>query len=260
MARDFLDDPLLSRRYFFPRPDRFPEPLRVEVDGATLACALRGPGPGAPTVVHFHGNGEVVGDWLDLLPSFLTPLGWNVLLAEYRGYGTCTGEPLLGTMLDDVDAIVRASGAPPERLVFFGRSVGSIFAVHAASRFPRAAGLVLESGIADVLERLLLRVAPAELGVDADAFERAVRERLDQLVKIAAYPGPVLVLHGRHDGLVDVSHGERLAAAAGGQVTVRIFDHGDHNSILAVNEAAYLAEVAQFLARTGAAARGATPA
>jgi pimeloyl-ACP methyl ester carboxylesterase len=115
------------------------------------------------------------------------------------------------------------------------------------SRFPRAAGLVLESGIADVSERLSIRVAPAELGVSAEAFEAEVRERLDQRAKLRGYRGPVLILHARRDGLIDVSHGEQLAAAAGGPVTLRVFERGDHNSLLAVNGAEYRKAVSAFL-------------
>jgi hypothetical protein len=248
MSPSILDHPTISERYFFPRRDRVASPFVVEVDGARLACAFRKVAPDAPTVVHFHGNGEVVGDWDGDLASWLGSLGWNVLLAEYRGYGMSTGDPQLGKMLDDVERIVEASGVPPDRIVFFGRSVGSLFAVHAASRFPRAAGLILESGIADVRERLALRVEPAELGVTPEAFEAAVRERLDQRAKIRAFRGPALIMHTRRDGLVDVSHAEQLAAAAGGPVTLRVFERGDHNSILAVNEAEYRKAVATFLA------------
>jgi pimeloyl-ACP methyl ester carboxylesterase len=242
-----LDHPLISERYFFPREERIASPFLVDAGDATLACAFRRVAPDAPTVVHFHGNGEVVGDWDGGFAGWLGSLGWNVLLVEYSGYGMSTGEPLLGKMLDDVERVVRAAKVPQERVVFFGRSVGSLFALHAVSRFPRAAGLVVKSGIADVHERLVLRVAPAELGVSPAAFEAAVRERLDQRAKIAAYRGPVLLLHTRRDGLVDVSHAEQLAAAAGGPVTLRVFERGDHNSILAANEAEYLEAVEAFL-------------
>lgn len=242
-----LDHPLIAQRYFYPRRDRIPSPFMVEVDGARLACAFRKVSPDAPTVIHFHGNGEVVGDWDDELSTWLGGLGWNVLLAEYRGYGMSTGDPELGKMLDDVERIVAASGVAPERLVFFGRSIGSLFAVHAVSRFPAAAGLVIESGIADVRERLALRVEPSELGVSSEAFDAAIRERLDQRAKLGAYRGPVLVMHTRRDGLIDVSHAQQLAAAAGGEVTLRIFERGDHNSIVAVNAAEYREAVTAFL-------------
>jgi uncharacterized protein len=244
---DLLDHPLISERYFFPRAARPRSRLDVDAGDATLACALHRTSSEGRTVVHFHGNGEVVADWQDGFPEVVGRMGWDLLLAEYRGYGASTGEPRLGRMLDDVAAVLRAAG-PPGKLVVFGRSVGSIFALEAVARLPAVAGLVLESGIADPLERLLLRVAPRELGVDAAAFQAAVAARLDHRAKLAGYRGPVLVMHARHDGLVDLSHGERLAAWAGGRATLRVFEAGDHNSILAENQEAYLGLLEDFLA------------
>jgi len=244
---DLLDHRLISERYFFPRQARPRARLDVDAGDATLACALHRVAPDGRVVVHFHGNGEVVADWQDGFPEVIGRLGWDLLLAEYRGYGASTGQPQLGRMLHDVGAVLRAAG-PPEQVVVFGRSVGSIFALEAVARFPGVAGLVLESGIADPLERLLLRVAPRELGVEPGAFQAAVAARLDHRAKLAGYRGPVLVMHTRHDGLVDVSHGERLAAWAGERATLRIFEEGDHNSILAENQDEYLALLAGFLA------------
>ncbi len=245
---DLLDHPLISERYFFPRAARPRARLDVDAGDATLACALHRSDPEGKVVVHFHGNGEVVADWQDGFPEVIARMGWDLLLAEYRGYGASTGEPALGRMLDDVAAVLRAAG-PPERVVVFGRSVGSLFALEAVARAPAVAGLVLESAIADPLERLLLRVSPRELGVDAAAFEAAVAARLDHRAKLAGYRGPVLVMHTRHDGLVDVSHAERLAAWAGERADLHVFEEGDHNSILAENQEAYLGLVEGFLAR-----------
>ncbi len=165
-----------------------------------------------------------------------------------------SGEPRLGRMLDDVGAILRAAGVPPERIVPFGRSVGSIFAIEAAARFP-VAGLVVESGIADVLERLLLRVEPDELGATAAELEAAVAARLDHRAKLAAFPGPVLVRHALHDDLVPATHGKRLAEWAAGPTILRLFDRGDHNSILAANAGAYLDSVAELVALAGGSPR-----
>jgi pimeloyl-ACP methyl ester carboxylesterase len=250
-----LDHPLLASRYFFPRRASIPSPLWVDAGDARLACALhRVVDPDALTIVHFHGNGEVVADWLEDLPGPVAALGCNLLLAEYRGYGQSTGAPALGRMLDDVEAVVRAAG-PPERVVLFGRSVGSIFALEAAARFPQAAGLVIESGIADVLERLLLRVEPRELDATAEELEAAVAARLDHRRKIAAYRGPTLILHTLFDELVPVTHAERLAEWAGGPVTLELLDRGGHNTILAENAPAYLAALADLVAAARAFAQ-----
>lgn len=241
-----LDHPLISARYFFPRHDPVAEPLLIDVGDATLACRLYRNQPGALTVVHFHGNGEVAADYEQGFPELFARLGCNLLLAEFRGYGASSGKPQLGKMLSDVDAILTAAG-PPEQLVLFGRSVGSLFAIQGIKRFPQVAGLILESGIADVRERLLLRVTPAELGSDPATFDALLNEIFDHQRSLQHYLNPLLVLHTRHDGLVDVRHAELLHQWGGGEKTLKIFPQGDHNSILYRNAAEYADLVARFL-------------
>ena len=246
-----LDHPLISQRYFFPRAGVIADPFWVDCGDARLACSYHECDPAAKTLVHFHGNGEIVDDWRRGFVQLLQRMGCNCLLAELRGYGQSSGEPQLGKMLADVVPIVESLQRPEEELIFFGRSVGSIFAIEAASRFPRAAGLVLESGVADVLERLLLRVTPAELGVSAQQLETEVSRHLDHRRKLAGYPGPVLVLHTEHDGLVDVSHGRRLHDWAPGRKTLRIFPRGDHNNIMFMNSREYFTLLEEFITSLG---------
>ncbi len=238
------DHPVISERYFFPRPGSGASDM-VEVAGATLACASVDGGH-EYTLLHFHGNGEIVDDYLPGFPQMLDAMGLNVFHSEYRGYGGSTGRPLLGTMLDDVGAIVEAAGAP-ERLIVFGRSIGSIYAIEAVHRFPDIAGLVLESGIADVLERIMLRASPSELGATADAVRQGFAERFNHKEKLSGYTGPTLVLHAEHDHLVDKSHGEQNAAWAAGETTCVILPRGDHNSIFFENQERYLAELERFV-------------
>ncbi len=210
MSESVLDHPLISQRYFFPRRAPLTQTRWVEVEGAKLACYEQ---PGEKILVHFHGNGEVVADYVpDLSQVFQKVMNTGCFFSEYRGYGGSTGTPELGMMLHDIPAIFEAIGKPAEQLIVFGRSVGSIFALEFAYRYPKIGGLIIESGIADPLERLALRVRPEELGVDAPTMAKAVAERLDHQKKISAYPGPLLVMHAKGDDLVDVSHAERLAS------------------------------------------------
>jgi pimeloyl-ACP methyl ester carboxylesterase len=158
-----------------------------------------------------------------------------------------TGTPELSRMLADVPAIIAATGVAPERLVLFGRSVGSLFALHGAGEVPGIAGLIIESGIADPLERLLMRVSPAELGVSPEEFTAAVETELDQRGKLARFLGRTLVLHARGDDLVDVSHGERLYQWANEPKRLHVFPRGNHNNILAVNRDGYFRLVGEIL-------------
>lgn len=241
-----LDHPLVTERYFFPR--RVPPPptqrIDVEVRGAKLACAAHRPHTKAPTLVFFHGNGEVVADYVPDYAEAFASVGLNSFFAEYRGYGASSGTPALVHMLDDVAPILDAVGVPDEELVIYGRSIGSIYAIEAAARRPSVRALVIESGISSPLGRVLLRATPHELGTTIDALREEAARCLDHEKKLATYPGPVLVLHAKHDDLVRVDEAHANASWAKRSELV-LFDRGDHNSLHAYNLPAILEAVAR---------------
>ena len=113
--------------------------------------------------------------------------------------------------------------------------------------FPESAGLIIESGIADPLERILLRVRPEEVDATAPELAAEVRARLDpQAEAPPRYTGPVLVLHAKEDSMVDASHAVRNAGYAR-RATLRLLPEGDHNSIFDDNREEYLAALSEFL-------------
>ncbi len=237
MLDPHLDDPRLAARYLFPRPAPLADPFVVEVPGAELHCWRSPPRQGHPTLLHFHGNGEVVADYLgDLAPAWVR-LGFDVVLAEYRGYGGSSGRPTIARLLTDAEVIADAVGGRP---FVYGRSVGSLPAIHLASTRDLA-GLIIESGIADPLERLMLYAGDL---MDGPALAAAAQRHLDHREKLALSDAPTLILHAARDHLVDFSHAERLAAWSGGRL-VRL-PRGDHNSVLALNWQTLLRELAAF--------------
>jgi len=243
-----LDHPLISERYFFPRADAPQQPFWVDcVDGTRLACAYQVTNPEAPTIVHFHGNGEVVVDYLDGFSELITRMGCNCFLAEFRGYGGSTGTPRLGKMLADVSPTIEALGCAEEKIILFGRSVGSLFAIKAAGLFPNVAGMILESAVADPVERLLLRVDPGELGTTPAMLVKAVNDAIDIKGIMSDFSRPTLLMHTLHDGLIDVSHAERLADWCGGPARLNIFPLGNHNTIMYANGPQYFGLVNDFL-------------
>ncbi len=244
---NILDHQLINERYFFPREGHFDNPFWVDCGDVQLACSYHEIDPAAKTLIHFHGNGEIVDDWQGDFVRLVQAMGCNCFLAELRGYGQSTGQPQLGKMLADVVPTIKALQRPPEQLIFFGRSVGSIFAIEAAAKFPLAAGLILESGVADVLERLLLRVDAVEMGISGAEFREVVEAKLNHQQKLANYPGAVLVLHTQNDGLVDVSHGQRLYDWAIGEKEIKVFPQGNHNDIMFVNGQKYFDLLRNFI-------------
>ncbi len=59
---------------------------------------------------------------------------------------------------------------------------------------------------------------------------------------------PTLILHTRHDGLIDVSHAKRLAEWCSGPTELKIFPSGSHNDIMFVNAREYFEEISRFIA------------
>lgn len=248
-SASILDHPLIASRYFFPRPDACLNPRWIAAaDGSQLACYYQAVNPAAKTVVYWHGNGEVVADYLPEFPTWITGAGYNLLLAEYRGYGMSTGRPALVGMLADVSATLQSLGLPDSQIVLFGRSIGSLYAVHGVSRHPQVAGLILESGVADVTQRFFLRVQPEELGMARARLVAALQGSFDYAAKLRGFQGRTLILHTRHDELVPVRHAEMLYAAAPEPKTLHIFNQGGHNDIFYWNRVAYMQLVETFLA------------
>lgn len=241
-----LDHAAISERYFFPRPDAPRDPWLV--DG--LRCARKAKGRDV-ALLHFHGNGEVVADWLGDFARALDAGGMDAFFAEYRGYGGSSGNPSLSALLADALTVFDAMDRKAAEVVVYGRSIGSLAAAHvAAHRDVR--GLVLESGICDLSERLLVRLRPEEVSATEDELRAAVKASFDQEAKIARAKCPVLVLHAEHDDMVRKHHAERNAKAAGSRAELVMFPMGDHNTIHAFNGDAIVAKVIELATATTA--------
>ena len=246
---ELLNHPLINQRYFFPQYAPLPDAFSVHTGDCTLSCWRSGPASDRPVLVHFHGNGELVHHWTDLA-GWVQKQGYDLFLAEYRGYGASGGTPRLASMLDDVESIVKAVGVPAERILPFGRSVGSLYAIELVRRYPSSMGLVIESGIHDLLQRIILRVSPQDLGCSMETLRQAVQLKFDHAAKLRGYTGPSLFLHAEGDFLVRMEHAEANYAAAGGDDKKLVrFPDGDHNSIMTSNLEAYFTELGEFLAR-----------
>lgn len=243
-----LDHPAISTRYFFPRAKRASRSYQVNSEGETLECLDYTVDSSKPTLLHFHGNGEVTADYEGEIANAFLACGLNVVFAEYRGYGGSSGDPLLGSMLEDTTAIIESIPALPENIFVFGRSVGSIYAIETARRYPKIAGLILESGIASPLQRLLLRVTPEELGTTLEAFQLEVDEYLNHKKVLGGLLSPSLIMHARNDHLVTLDHAQQNHDWIRTETKqLHVFERGDHNSIMFENWKEYFSILTQFI-------------
>lgn len=222
----------LQRRILFPAgasrglptaPDL--ETLRVATpSGEVVALHLAGPS-GAPTVVHFHGNGEQLADVVPLGRA-LRERGLSVVLAEYPGYGPMSAQaPSEGALLGAGRALLthlqRERGVSPAGTMLLGQSLGTGVAVALAEE-GRCGALALVSPFTSL---------PAVAGFHYPFLPtRLLSDRLDSYTRAPRVPVPALVLHGDQDDVVPFALGRQLAGAFADARLVPL-EGGHHNDL-----------------------------
>lgn len=176
-------------------------------------------------IVFYHGNAGNISDRIDFL-KVLKNLRAHVLIFDYRGYGKSEGAPGIAGIEEDAVAalewLISKAGAPRERVILWGKSLGAAAALAAARRYPDVAGVVVESAFS-TYRRLAHEVAPlAPVVFITDAFRNE-----DILSRIKT---PKLIIHGLADELIPFHHAERLydkAAEPKRILPIRGANHGD---------------------------------
>lgn len=243
-----FDHPAVSGCCLFPQPREVDLPFMASEKGAELACYRRIIDPTHYTMVHFHGNGEAVADYVPWMADEFALLGLNSLFVEYRQYGNSTGKAQLAAMLGDGEAVIAAAGLAPEKVIALGRLIGSLYAIELVHRQPPVAGLILESGIADPSELILARTDLSATGISQQDAVAEVQRKFNHKQKLAGFRNPLLVLHAEHDRLINITHAKRnFEWAASSQKRLIRFPEGTHNSIMSTNQLEYFEALREFV-------------
>jgi hypothetical protein len=255
-----LDYALLDRSgagatVFYPRPDPVAPPegaadLAIEVaPGVAVGARFYGFDRALPTILYFHGNGEVASDHDDIAP-FYHQAGANLFVVEFRGYGRSGGRPTFASLVGDALPVVEAfhaqldtGGFAGSRFVM-GRSLGTQPALEAAARGAgRLRGLIVESGAGN------LRRMAGRLGLDPAAPD--VTALVDgHEAKVRSIRLPALVIHGEDDDLVPIQAAFDLLELLGeGERQLVVIPGAGHNDLLWRGVQEYFTAVADFVAR-----------
>ena len=98
-----IDHPFVSRMVFYPRKQNFPETSEFEKlsfkmdDNVVLSGFYKKISPDTPTILLFHGNGEIINDYY-YYHSIYTSTGYNLAVVDYRGYGESEGTPFFSSL------------------------------------------------------------------------------------------------------------------------------------------------------------------
>jgi len=248
-----LDQPLVLSFVFYPRKDVTPPPpsatdhlIPVERDVA-VAGRFYSHSPGAPSVIYFHGNGEVASDY-DYIAPLYNQLGINLFVADYRGYGASGGSPTFSNMVSDAPAVFKAFAEIlkekryREDIFAMGRSLGSVSALEIAYHHQeQLKGLIIESGFASVTNLLEHLGIPADsLGIEDPDFPNLTRIRTVTI--------PTLIIHGEYDSLIPVTEGRALFQnAAASKKELVIIPGAEHNDIMLVGTERYFEAMGKFV-------------
>lgn len=220
----------------------------VREDGVELLAWYR-PAAGNPTPVllYFHGNAGHIGHRADRVLPYLEA-GLGVLLVEYSGYGGNPGRPTEPGLYADARAAIdflAQQGIGPDRMLFYGESLGTAIAVQMAVERGCAA-LVLEAPFTSI-------GAVAQSRYWMFPVRALVRDKFDSLSKIPRVTSPLFVMHGERDRVVPIRFGRELFDAATAPKEARWFEAGTHVNF---DELGGSAAVLQFLRRHGVIAAG----
>ena len=247
-----LDHPLINQYMFYPRPDSSPpspgalDHIFSSHDGVELCGRFYPEDQERPTVLFFHGNGEIAPEY-DGISSLYNHIGLNLFVADYRGYGKSRGQPSLSALVEDTHTTIAAledllanKGYNPSIYVM-GRSLGAYCAVEiAAGAREKVKGMIIESGSANV------GGAPQRLGIpETPAISRLIQ---DHWARIRTIDTPLLTIHGDRDFLVPIDHAEELYdAVASTDKTFFTIPGAGHNDIMYVDTDGYFRAIRDFI-------------
>ncbi len=238
-----------QRKLLYPAPKRGDIPSMqgaslTEIpgqDGRTVRGFFVPPPPGAPTVAHFHGNGEEIGDLVPLAWAFRRS-GLGFFAVEYPGYGLSREHsPSEAAIYSDAERALwhlqNGLAVDPKAVVLQGQSLGSGVAVEMAKR-GHGVRMVLISpftSIPDVAAQL----------VPLLPVRWMVRDRFDNLNKAKELKLPVLIVHGTEDGLIPVTMGQRLAEVFP-DASLMLIEGGQHNDLFVQSGRRVMDRIAAF--------------
>ena len=215
--------------------------------GITLACRFFLHSKKSPSILFFHGNGEVASDYNNIYPHTYEQ-GINLFAAEYRGYSSSYGTPTYSTMLSDAHHIYRYFREYLERQSFtgkafvMGRSLGTAPALELAAYYQDYFdGGIIESG------------SGGSKGWDRwfqSSTDRStlVNLQVSHAEKLKRIYLPLLSIHGELDSMVPVKSVFELQDMVSSKVKeTAIISNVGHNTIFLRGMNQYMDALRSFI-------------
>lgn len=176
------------------------------------------------TLVYFHGNAGAAIDRVSKASPWREN-GFNVVLAEYPGYGTNDGRPSeeefyrVGRVI--IDKTLK--DFPNAHLYIYGESIGSGTATQMATEYDEKA-LIIESGFSSLVDVAFSKMPFIPVSL-------LLRDKFDNISKINDINSRLIVIHGDADTVVPFRFGKNLFDGYKGEKQKIVINGAGHNDI-----------------------------
>lgn len=238
-----IDNPVVSNIVFYPRTN--PIPLKLDANTEILEFQVeKNVNLGGffflnditfPTILLFHGNGEIAIEYKSIAPMFFE-CNVNLAVVDYRGYGFSLGRPYYTSLINDAPIIYQQfinwmdrRGLNKSNFIL-GRSLGSVCAAEIGSQnLESLRGIIFESGFANLYNIMtyLFRVSSSE--VTPTSLSKYSND-----TRLRKFKKPVLVIHGTSDFIIPSSEGELIYESLPLDIdkSLVLIEGAGHNDIL----------------------------
>ena len=206
-----IDNKVVSNIVFYPRKTPIPanlapniHPLQFKITkNITIGGIFFQKDENSPTILLFHGNGEIALDYI-YSARFFFECGVNLAVMDFRGYGFSTGDPYYTSLIADAMPIYSElkkwmdSRGFIDSIFVLGRSLGSVCACEIGANNPKEVkGIIFESGFASIYNLMtqLFRVKSSQMSPSSlDKYSNDFR--------VKKFNKPVLIIHGSSDMII----------------------------------------------------------
>ncbi len=252
-----IDNPAVSNIVFHPQKTVIPNNLGPDVEilrfqiskDVIIGGFFYVNDKSLPTILLFHGNGEVALGYRDVAPLFYN-CDANLAVVDFRGYGFSSGNPYYSSLISDAMPIFREFSKWMKEQNFLdslfvqGRSLGSICAAEIGANNPsNLRGIIFESGFASAYNMMvnLFRVSSPRLTPKS-------LNKYSNDTRVKKFTVSTLIIHGTTDWIIPVSEAQLLYENLPNDINKKLvlIDNAGHNNILSFEEE-YFTPLSDFI-------------
>jgi len=215
-----------SLLYFPPEFYNPPPDWMVEIEAAdgSMAWWVAPARDTAPVILVFHGNASAIDSNMAIFRD-LHAQGYGVMSIGYPGYPGNAGKPTQETLVASAIAQhdwVLAQSISPDRIVFYGTSLGSGVATQVAAN-QQPGLLILDAPFqsTQAIAKQSMWFLPVGILMKDTYRSDLALGNLDM---------PLIWIHGTHDRVIPLTSGQSLYDGYSGPKTAHILENGEHHN------------------------------